>query len=177
MQKTLAFLDSERGAKILRPYCIRYGDLDKLFYILVKWASSHGVLTEHLEETQLCLLFIEFGLARCVELFKIEELEAKKVVASPLEFCNLNFVFGGIGKCLLEFFKYVGSRAFKLLPAIDLCSSGFWSLLVRGQWLELHKVRRTFSLILCFRNYRMVHLPTPALFMRFLQQCNAKNAY
>lgn len=55
---------------------------------------------------------------------------------------DLNGLVGGIGVCLLRFFKFLSSRAFQTMKVLDFRKIGCRSLLMRGQWVDLHKVTK-----------------------------------
>ncbi|VDN35597.1 unnamed protein product [Gongylonema pulchrum] len=157
MQSTMLAIwkSAPTAAKILLPYCSRYKGLGNLFYILIKWASFHGLLNERLNATHICLLFVQFGLGH----FKNDEcampdnfLEQTNEIspANPTEVHDLNSQLGGIGSCLLRFFKCLSSRTFQMRDSLDFRNVGYCSLLAKGQWMELQKVRSFDTLILCF---------------------------
>ncbi|VDN36150.1 unnamed protein product [Gongylonema pulchrum] len=129
--------------------------LGNLFYILIKWASFHGLLNERLNATHICLLFVQFGLGHlkndeCAMPDNFLEQTNEISPANPTEVHDLNSQLGGIGSCLLRFFKCLSSRTFQMRDSLDFRNVGYCSLLAKGQWMELQKVRNFNTLILYF---------------------------
>uniref|UniRef100_A0A8R1XQ56 RNA-directed RNA polymerase n=1 Tax=Onchocerca volvulus TaxID=6282 RepID=A0A8R1XQ56_ONCVO len=142
-------------ACILEPYCSRYKGLEDLFYILVKWATFHELLKERLNAIHICLLFIQFGLGYYADdknILQVQFLEETAEIideSSQLE-CDLHNLVGGIGICLLKFFKFLSSRTMQTLKMLNFRNIGYRSLLIRGQWIQLNKaaLKTLFSIAL-----------------------------
>lgn len=64
--------------------------LENLFYVLVKWATFHGLLKERLTATHLCMLFIQFGLGLYAEDKNIMQAQFLEEVR---DFLDLFFLF------------------------------------------------------------------------------------
>ncbi|VDM96013.1 unnamed protein product, partial [Onchocerca ochengi] len=58
--------------------------------------------------------------------------------SSQLEY-DLHNLVGGIGICLLKFFKFLSSRTMQTLKMLNFRNIGYRSLLIRGQWIQLNK--------------------------------------
>lgn len=55
---------------------------------------------------------------------------------------DLNSLIGGIGKCFLRFLQYLSSRSFETMKIFNFMrpNLGYQSVLMRGQWFDLHQV-------------------------------------
>ncbi|EJD73758.1 RNA dependent RNA polymerase [Loa loa] len=134
----------KQAACILGPYCSRYKGLENLFYILIKWATLHGLLKERLKAVHICLLFIQFGLgyyADDKDVLQVQFLEETKEIVDNNSHltCDLRSLIGGIGVCLLKFFKFLSSRTMQTLKMLNFRNIGYHSLLLRGQWIKLNE--------------------------------------
>ncbi|EJW78761.1 hypothetical protein WUBG_10335, partial [Wuchereria bancrofti] len=54
---------------------------------------------------------------------------------------DLSSLIGGIGKCFLQFLQYLSSRSFEKAKIFNFMRAnlGYHSILMRGQWLDLHQ--------------------------------------
>uniref|UniRef100_A0A0R3RH91 RNA-dependent RNA polymerase n=1 Tax=Elaeophora elaphi TaxID=1147741 RepID=A0A0R3RH91_9BILA len=137
-------MKAEQTSCVLRPYCNRYKGLEELFYILIKWATLHGLLNDRLKAVHICLLFIQFGLGYYAEgknIMQAEFLEETNDIIDQNSnlICDLNSLIGGIGVCLLKFFKFLSSRTIQTLKMLSFRNVGYRSLLIRGQWIKLNE--------------------------------------
>ncbi|EJW77068.1 hypothetical protein WUBG_12023 [Wuchereria bancrofti] len=145
MKWTLAYvMKTKQVARILEPYCSRYKGLEDLFYILIKWATLHELLKEPLKAVHICLLLIQFGLGCYADdknIMQVQFLEETKEVIDKNSHlvCNLHNLVGGIGVCLLKFFKFLSSRTIQTLKMLNFRNVGYRSLLIRGQWIKLNE--------------------------------------
>uniref|UniRef100_A0AAF5PSN0 RNA-directed RNA polymerase n=3 Tax=Wuchereria bancrofti TaxID=6293 RepID=A0AAF5PSN0_WUCBA len=145
MKWTLAYvMKTKQVARILEPYCSRYKGLEDLFYILIKWATLHELLKEPLKAVHICLLLIQFGLGCYADdknIMQVQFLEETKEVVDKNSHlvCNLHSLVGGIGVCLLKFFKFLSSRTIQTLKMLNFRNVGYRSLLIRGQWIKLNE--------------------------------------
>ncbi|KAL3986069.1 RNA dependent RNA polymerase family protein [Acanthocheilonema viteae] len=137
-------METKQAACILEPYCSRYKGLEDLFYILVKWATFHGLLKEQLNAIHICLLFIQFGLgyyADDKDILEVQFLEETEEIIDKNSYlaCDLYNLVGGVGVCLLKFFKFLSSRTVQTLKMLSFRNIGYHSLLLRGQWIKLNE--------------------------------------
>ncbi|KHN78229.1 putative RNA-dependent RNA polymerase SHL2 [Toxocara canis] len=134
------------SAHAIRRYCRRYKGLDKLMFVAWKWAEQQELFEGRLNAQHLCLLFIQFGLgylsAEDVSrpfsfLEKTDDLMDEH---SP-NVIDLNDRLGGLGKCFIKFLQFLSSRSFETIKMINFMrpNLGYHSVLMRGQWLDLHK--------------------------------------
>ncbi|CAG9539819.1 unnamed protein product [Cercopithifilaria johnstoni] len=137
-------IKTKQTSCILEPYCSRYKGLEDLFYILIKWATFHGLLKEQLKAIHICLLFIQFGLGyytNCRSTLHVQFLEeTKEIIDTNHVACDLYNFVGGIGLYLLKFFKFLSSRTMRTLKMLSFRNIGYSSLLMRGQWIKLNEV-------------------------------------
>ncbi|MCP9260836.1 RNA-dependent RNA polymerase EGO-1 [Dirofilaria immitis] len=137
-------MKTSQVACILTPYFSRYKGLEDLFYILIKWATFHGLLKERLNAIHICLLFLQFGLGYYADdknILQVQFLEETKEIIDENSHlaCDLHSLVGGIGVCLLKFFKFLSSRTVQTLKMLNFRNIGYRSLLIRGQWMQLNK--------------------------------------
>uniref|UniRef100_A0A915Q3T6 RNA-dependent RNA polymerase n=1 Tax=Setaria digitata TaxID=48799 RepID=A0A915Q3T6_9BILA len=145
MKYTLTcIMKTNEAACILGPYCSRYKGLEELFYILIKWADFHGLLKERLNAMHICLLFIQFGLGYYTESKNVLQAQFLEETTEMTDkdshlACDLHGLVGGIGVCLLKFFKFLSSRTMQTMKMLDFRNIRYRSLLIRGQWIQLNE--------------------------------------
>ncbi|VDM39156.1 unnamed protein product [Toxocara canis] len=134
------------SAHAIRRYCRRYKGLDKLMFVACKWAEQQELFEGRLNAQHLCLLFIQFGLgylsAEDVSRpFSFLEKTDDLVDEHSPNVIDLNDRLGGLGKCFIKFLQFLSSRSFETIKMINFMrpNLGYHSVLMRGQWLDLHK--------------------------------------
>ncbi|VDM96352.1 unnamed protein product [Thelazia callipaeda] len=144
---------------VIKRYCDKYLGLDKLFYLLCKWGEHQHLFTKCVKQEHLCLLLIQYGLGHLkgenlrsnIFLEQVNEITTE----NPDDARDLGKLVGGIGRCLLLFFQYLSSRSFETVKLINFAEPnlGYHSLMMRGQWLDLHMaaVRTFYRIVLTSR--------------------------
>uniref|UniRef100_A0A915C5Y6 RNA-directed RNA polymerase n=2 Tax=Parascaris univalens TaxID=6257 RepID=A0A915C5Y6_PARUN len=142
----------------LRVYCRRYLGLENALFVLCKWAELQQLFGRTLRKEHICLLFLQFGLnhtGTAKSSLYSQMLEKTTEDVKEYEVRDMNEVLGGLGKCILRFLRYLSSRIFernKILNFMD-AELGYRSVLLRGQWLPLHKaaVKTFYKIVLTGR--------------------------
>nr|CDQ04375.1 Bm5059, isoform b [Brugia malayi] len=137
--------DGASGLHAIKRYCRKYKGLDKLLYVLCKWGEQQRLFEGRLKREHLCLLLIQYGLGYISSDNMRDYVFLEQTDEIPSENSNecrdLNSLIGGIGKCFLQFLQYLSSRSFEKAKIFNFMKPnlGYHSILMRGQWLDLHK--------------------------------------
>uniref|UniRef100_A0A0N5AAR1 RNA-dependent RNA polymerase n=1 Tax=Syphacia muris TaxID=451379 RepID=A0A0N5AAR1_9BILA len=137
----------DSGSPALLRYCRKYTGLDKIIFVICNWANNHCLLSGRFNSLNLSLLLIQFLLGRYPSsslksydgtLAQVDDLLEEESV----EAISLSNMVGGLGKIFIRFLQFLSSRTFENLKYIDFSEPnlGYQSKMIRGQWLELHKV-------------------------------------
>ncbi|EJD75145.1 CBR-RRF-1 protein [Loa loa] len=145
--QTIRFLtEGASGLHAIKRYCRKYKGLDKLFYVLCKWGEQQRLFEGRLKREHLCLLLIQYGLGYISGENMRSYVFLEQTDEIPPENSNedqdLNNLIGGIGKCFLRFLQYLSSRSFEIMKVFNFMQPnlGYQSILMRGQWFDLHQV-------------------------------------
>ncbi|KAK6109450.1 RNA dependent RNA polymerase family protein [Brugia pahangi] len=137
--------DGASGLHAIKRYCRKYKGLDKLLYVLCKWGEQQRLFEGRLKREHLCLMLIQYGLGYISSDNMRDYVFLEQTDEIPSENSNecrdLNNLIGGIGKCFLQFLQYLSSRSFEKTKIFNFMKPnlGYHSILMRGQWLDLHK--------------------------------------
>ncbi|CAD6186388.1 unnamed protein product [Caenorhabditis auriculariae] len=151
------------AADIIQKYLDRYPGLEKVLFIVLKWAETTELFKTRLKRYHCALLLIMFG-ANLV--FPKDPVDSRDLLPffEPIEIKEVGektpepLVDEAMDRLTVDFLRFLSSQAFRNLTHLSFLPVGFRSVFVRKEWLPYHlAATRTFYNLLL--NMRFDELP------------------